>query len=259
MRLQQNPDVPPRNLALGDTLEIGMHVLLELEQAGMSDTSSRNFRVTKRLIDNVTALLNAERSVVKLYLINLKSVDVRARGPLIRTAIRIAALKDSFHKGLCPPVSPASSVPNHWAGAYIAEIRPFFDNERKKRKVEITFIVATGPATGLAVSTIFSAGFVFVMRDAIGAVISGIKRGADNTENINLFANLNFCKVAIFIQMRNDLVAYKVSATTSMKTYNRKLVRSRLRCLVACPFKAEFDCIECSATILECNKSIHLG
>ena len=92
MRLQQNPDVAPRNLALGDTLEVGMRVLLELEQAGMSDVSSRNFRVTKQLIDNVTALLQAERSIVKLYLINLKSVDVRARGPLIRTAVRIAAL-----------------------------------------------------------------------------------------------------------------------------------------------------------------------
>ena len=257
--LQTDPDKKPVKLSMVTTLADATLLCHWLEEAGMNDKSSEDMTITATLIDNCAHRLKVKREIIKTYLVNLKGVSPEIRGPVFRSSLRMASRKADLRRGICPTASPGGIPKPHWAGAYLISCHDFYDEVQSKHKVNMRFLVATGPAAGLVVESAFPRGFLYVMRQDIGATVGRVKKGVDIFYGQYEIYHSNLCQVAVFLQSRQEVYVSKVSATTTMAAYNKKLIRSRVRALSACPFGKQLDCVQCGVTTLQCSRSLWIG
>ena len=218
----------------------------------MTDTDSSSVVVTKDLVRQVQQAARGKFATVRLYLANLVSVTPKTRGSVFRAAVRLAAIGDELSAGRCPVVSPDFTDP-HWAGAFIFAVENFFDEERRRYKLRVRFLIVTGQCAGNFIESTWSSGFAGVMRSEIGASLRGKESQYQEARNLNL---LRMLQCAVFLTQRQTINVSKVSATKTMQASNKRLTRSRFREISECPFRAPFHCVHCSATTADCDRAI---
>lgn len=221
---------------------------------GMTDTESGKLQMSTELVTDCVELLKGDESAIHLYLLALSHLDCRAYGSVFRAAVRMAAQYREFSRGRCPEVLPTYSQP-HWAGAFLLGTQFFLDKEKNKLKARIKFLVYTGPQAGAYVFGTFPKQFIYVLAREVGAFLSGRHSRLDNAQHPDA---INFVRVLGFVETRKALVVSRVAATSGMKTYNKKLVRSRFRDLHVCPFGALFDCVQCAAFTDQCERGVRI-
>lgn len=252
MKLQTNSEEKPKNLGVSDTLIRAEALSVILEEHGMTDTSSQGVVLTKPLVTAVKKCVGGRFAAVRLYLANLIAVTPRSRGTLFRAAVRMAALRREFQVGRCPVVSPDFTC-SHWAGAYILSAENYYDEDRRKYRLGVQFLIVTGEYSGVLLQGRYPRGFAGVMRYEIGASLRGSAAKLEDAQHHSL---LNLCQCAVFLEQRKSVSAVKISATPTMVAANKRLVRLRFRELSDCPFGAPFNCVACSATTADCPRAI---
>ena len=257
--LQTDQEKRPTRLGMTEVLNRASLLCRWLEESGMTDRSSSDFKISEELVGKCASTLKVTRDSLRLYLVNLGGLSTQLRGPIFRAAMRMASQKEQFRLGLCPTASSPETSPKHWAGAYLLDCSHRFDQVTSKNKADMRFLIATGPLAGKVLESSFPKNFFFIMCSEIGAVVRNISRSIDVFYGPNELKYANLCQTAIFLQSRREMYVSKVSATSSMMTYNRKLVRSRLRALSPCPFNRHIDCAKCNATTLQCSRALWVG
>lgn len=254
MYLNSDPDSPPKTVGSSVTLGVAQALLRAFEQSGMVDGPSDAFEVTSELVDYCSGILKSDRRATHLYLISLKALDRRSRGSIFRAAVRMAAQRLAMQNGRCPEVSTAHAM-NHWAGAFVMRTEEYFDKHRLKHKLKVKFLIYTGPRAGEYIHGVFSRNFLYVMKSTLGLTLGFKYRHMDNAAHVD---SINFARAMVFVESRRTLVVTRVHASTSMVTYNKKLLRSRFRDLYSCPFGAGFDCVQCDAFTDECSRAVRI-
>ena len=254
MPLQTNVEELPKGLEFRETLEIAENIAKLLESAGFKDDRNDNPKISGNLVRSIADLLKSEPQPVRIYLRNLSKVPVKSRGTLLRAAIRIAGLREYFRRGITSPTQGIYAK-DHWVASLILDLGDYYSEELKRHRFAIKLLVLNGPVAGLVVVDEFSRGFAAVMRDEIGA---RLRRREAALDDATVLTNMRYCYVAVFLRQKKRISVGKVAATPSMKSYNKRLVRSRFRELSDCPFGASFNCMQCSATTLQCPRAVRM-